>query len=77
MKSPSSGWLALGLCCACIAGTARAEVYRWTDAEGHVHFADRVEGQAPGKVDAVALPTTAPATDPELQQQRERGKKLL
>lgn len=58
-----------------VPATAGAEVYRWTDAEGRVHYGDRAPDGAAQRVD---LPPSPPApADPELAEQRERGRRLL
>ena len=48
------------------------EVYRWVDAEGRVHYGDT----PPDNAERVEL-APAPAGDPQLQQRRERGERLL
>lgn len=41
--------------CALFAGGAHADVYKWTDAEGHVHFGDAVPRDAEKRAKAVPL----------------------
>jgi hypothetical protein len=57
--------------------TARAEVYRWTDKEGRVHFTDRKPDAPTRGVETVDVPTATPVPDAGQQDQRERGRKLL
>jgi hypothetical protein len=48
-------------------------VYKWTDAEGRVHYGDR-----PQDTSATAVPIeSAPPADPQLDERREREKRLL
>ena len=54
-----------------------AQVYRWTDAEGRVHFSDRAPVDTPEDIREIDVPVTPVSPDPELQLQRERGRKLL
>ncbi len=58
-----------------VPATAGAEVYRWTDAEGRVHYGDRAPAGAAERVDLPSAPPVQP--DPELAEQRERGRRLL
>jgi len=73
MKTAPRRWpLLLLLLCACV--PVRAEIWRWTDAEGRVHFGDR----APQGAQAQRLEAPAAASpDPELARHRERSRKLL
>ena len=70
MKNLNRTAMLLSLCL--VQPPALAEVYKWTDADGRVHFGDRPPH---GKAATVRLPTTAtdtPAATPEerLEQQR-------
>lgn len=56
---------------------AGAQVYRWTDAGGRVHFSDRAPADAPGDIREIDVPVAPVQPDPELQLERERGRKLL
>jgi Domain of unknown function (DUF4124) len=56
---------------------ASSEVYRWTDASGKVHFSDRAPDSRPRNVETVDVPKGTPKLDPERQDQRERGRKLM
>lgn len=55
--------VALLLTWACLSPAAQAaDVYKWTDANGQVHFGDRMPGTTPGqKMDIKAPPPPAPA----------------
>jgi hypothetical protein len=55
---------------------ASAEIYRWTDAEGHIHFGDRAPAQG-AAVQQIAVPAASATSDPELQRHREQSRKLL
>ena len=55
----------------------QAEVYRWTDAEGRVHFGDRAPQQHGGDLQQLSQPDRQPPADPQLRDDRERGRKLL
>lgn len=35
---------------------AQAELYKWTDADGHVHFTDKKPESSPGKVETLKAP---------------------
>lgn len=60
------------------AGHARAEVYRWTDGTGRVHFSDREPPGGARNAQALAPPSAAPPrVDPEQQAAREQGRRLL
>jgi Domain of unknown function (DUF4124) len=74
MTSPRLTWLLL--LCATASLPVSADVYRWTDADGRVHFGDRAPptGAAVERIEASAGSAT---TDPELQRHRERSRKLL
>lgn len=56
------------------AAVRAAEVYKWVDEQGHVHFGDKPPEQGAEKLE---IDTHAPAQDPSLEQQRERRDKLL
>ena len=78
MRLVGIGGAALVIALLCEVPVAGAEVYRWTDADGRVHFTDRKPEEArANEVKAIALPADAVQQDPALQQQRERGRKLL
>lgn len=64
------------LLCTAASLPASADIYRWTDAEGRVHFGDRapVTGAA---VQSIEAPAGSATPDPELQRYRERSRKLL
>jgi hypothetical protein len=55
----------------------RAEIYRWTDKEGRVHFSDREPDTRAADVRMVDVRGNAETLDPELEDQRARGRKLL
>lgn len=54
-----------------------AEVYRWTDEQGRVHFSDRAPQDGTIEASAVAVPVAPAQPDPEMQRERERSRKLL
>ena len=60
------------VCAAIIAPVFADDIYRWVDAQGRVHFGDT----PPDSAERVEL-ESAPAGDPQLQQRRERGQRLL
>ena len=54
-----------------------AEIYRWVDAEGRVHYADR-RPEAPTRgVQSLQLPEEASGPDPAVQAERARARRLL
>lgn len=62
----------LALCVYLPVATASAEVYKWTDAEGRVHFGDR---PPQGKVETVQMPEKTgndPAASPEERLEKQR-----
>ncbi len=61
------------VCAAVIAPVFADEIYRWVDAEGRVQFGDKPPPEGAERLE----PAPAPAGDPQLQQQRERGERLL
>ncbi len=67
-------WLLLP--CAAASLAANAEIYRWTDAEGRVHFGDRAPATG-AAVQSIEAPAGSATPDPELQRHRERSRKLL
>ncbi|HEY9199684.1 MAG TPA: DUF4124 domain-containing protein [Gammaproteobacteria bacterium] len=70
MKAIVGSSLAL---CACLLGAvASAEVYKWTDAEGRVHFGDR---PPQGQSETVQMPgpsADSPAATPEERLEKQR-----
>ncbi|NIT63896.1 MAG: DUF4124 domain-containing protein [Gammaproteobacteria bacterium] len=52
---------------------ARAEIYRWVDEQGNVHYGDRPAGQDAEGVEVDA----GPRRDPEAERRRARRRKLL
>ena len=52
--------LALGLTSITVGALARADVYKWTDAKGNVHYEDRNSGN----VDTIKLSPKVPPPDP-------------
>lgn len=52
---------------------ARAEIYRWVDEQGNVHYGDRPAGRSAESVDVAP----GPARDPEAARRRARQRKLL
>ena len=65
--------LLAGLACAAVFLPVFAgEIYRWVDDQGRVHFGDT----PPDNAERVEL-APAPAGDPQLQERRERGERLL
>jgi hypothetical protein len=54
-----------------------AEVYRWIDAEGNVHYADRRPEAGARGVQSLQLPEEASKSDPAVQAERERARRLL
>ena len=68
---------AVGLLGGLICGGAGAEVYRWTDADGRVHFSDRPPEQSSTAAQKLELPRSSAPTDPELEAYRQRTRKLL
>ena len=56
---------------------AGAEIYRWTDAQGRVHYGDRAPEDA-GRLERIDAPRRQTGqADPELEQHRERSRRLL
>lgn len=67
-------WLLL-LCLTVIGASATAEVYKWTDANGNVHFGDRPPQRG---AEAVPMPDAASTAAPASPQERlERQRRLL
>lgn len=64
--------LAALVCAIAVLPVFAEEIYRWVDAEGRVHYGDI----PPDNAERVEL-APAPAGDPQLQQRRERGERLL
>ncbi len=52
----------------------QAEVYKWTDENGRVHYGDRPQGSESEKLD---IKTGTPKPDAELDEHREKQRKLL
>ncbi len=50
-----------------------AEIYKWVDTAGRVHYSDRPH---PGGTETIDLPAAAP-TDPELAERRRKRQRLL
>ncbi len=48
MIVPARIFVALSL--ACLAFAAQGQIYKWTDAQGHLHFGDRPNGNSPAQV---------------------------
>jgi len=69
--------LALMVLLATVPLAAPAEVYRWVDEKGGVHYSDRKPETSGQRVEDVSLPRRSVKPDPELSEQRERGRKLL
>jgi hypothetical protein len=63
------------LCLACL--PLRAEVYRWVDADGRVHFSDRRPEPGARGLQSLEVPDAAASPDPQLQAERERARRLL
>ena len=77
MKSNHGFWLLAG-CMLLPPGLGEAfgdEIYKWTDAEGRVHYGSR----APAGVSAESksIPTNSPDADQALTERRERQRRLL
>jgi Domain of unknown function (DUF4124) len=53
-----------------------AEIYRWTDAAGGVHYSDRAPADGTD-AERIVPPAAAAAPDPELERSRARSRKLL
>jgi len=61
----------------CLVFPAAADVYRWTDADGRVHYGERPPSQGAQRMD---LPDAAPAPgadDPDASARRTRQQRLL
>lgn len=69
----ATGWV-LAVLLGLWAAAPAAEVYRWVDEHGRVHYGDRPRhaDQPP-----LQLQAPAPAADPELEQRRQRRDRLL
>jgi hypothetical protein len=52
---------ALGMLCAMAAADSHAQVYKWVDASGRVHYGDRPPETAGAKVEQMKTPALAPA----------------
>lgn len=57
-----------------LASICQAEVYKWTDENGRVHYGDRPQGSESEKLD---IKTSVPKPDAELDNHREKQRKLL
>lgn len=61
-----------------VAGSAHAEVYKWVDENGRVHFGDKAPSQQK-QVQTLDLPESAPAAptvDPSDEERRQRQERL-
>lgn len=68
----------LGLLLAGAAMHAVAEVYRWVDAQGRVHYGDRAPADGGAReLERLELPSGSVGPDPESAAGRERGRRLL
>ncbi|MCG6966584.1 MAG: DUF4124 domain-containing protein [Chromatiaceae bacterium] len=65
------------LACAWLALPAIADVYRWTDAQGQVHYASRPPPSGAARVDLPAATTPPAAPDIDAAQRRERQQRML
>lgn len=54
---------------------ANAEIYKWTDAEGHVHFGDKPRDKG-GKSETVEVKDYKPGSDENVRQIYERNDRL-
>lgn len=54
-----------------------AEVYRWVDAEGRVHYSDRRPEAGARGLQHLELPKETGAPDPAVQAERDRVRRLL
>ncbi len=63
---------ALGMLCAVAAADGHAQVYKWVDASGRVHYGDRPPEAAGVKVEQVKTPLPAPAAAGRLPSWQER-----
>ena len=66
--------LAMGLAGGVLAGPAAAEVYRWVDEQGKVHFGDRPPATAPAEALDLDVP---PAVDGPDRGRMERQRRFL
>lgn len=65
----------IALCACLLAATASTEVYKWTDAQGRVHFGDR---PPQGKAETVQMPEAADGGSAATPEQRlEKQRRLL
>jgi len=53
--------IALALLCAVAASDGQAQVYKWVDAAGRVHYGDRLPETATANVEQMKAPAPAPA----------------
>jgi hypothetical protein len=73
--------LAAGLLLMTVTAAAHAELYKWVDAQGKIHYSDKADGAGKAKVKELqvdAAPTPAPAksgTVPDWQRQEEAYRK--
>lgn len=64
--------VALGLLCAVAAADTPAQVYKWVDASGRLHYGDRPLEAAGAKVAQIRTPPPAPASASRLPTWQER-----
>lgn len=65
--------LALVLCLSLFPPVCIAEIYKWTDENGRVHFGDKPDGE---DVERIEVKTSVPQ-DQELEKRREKRQRLL
>lgn len=58
-----------------IATPLQAEIYKWTDANGKVHFSDRVPSQQQEKAESIAV-SVKQLSDSDIQEAQERAVKI-
>jgi len=63
--------IALGLLCALAATDGQAQVYKWVDATGKVHYGDRPPDQGSAKLEQIRTPAPAAASRMPTWQERE------
>ena len=69
-KLAGTGMLTLSMLSGMHSMQAYAEVYRWVDANGKVHFSDTAPSQ--GKVETIVLPASEPKTSVDVSDEERR-----